>query len=228
MELAAPFLALRGPRSHGFRAGYQSAEAHSTLRHIVAKRAEWGMRTTFIKLDMAKAYDTMWHSAVDELFEQRQLPMALRAANWREHLDRRPAFRTCDGNISFSVRPARGMPQGAHENAMIYAAIIEDTTTDGEERLVRQRLPTGARAHDDLSAFDVERDTNARRPFRAGEIGFLNFADDQYVLASDTLNATFMVSELAEDMAAKRQVFNEGKSEWLDTYYTSTTPPPRV
>lgn len=37
MHEAAPFLALRHPRSHGFRAGLQAAEAHIALRNIMEK-----------------------------------------------------------------------------------------------------------------------------------------------------------------------------------------------
>lgn len=154
--------------------------------------------------------------------------MALGAAYWREHPDRQLAFRTCDGSIAFTVRPTRGMPPGAPESPMIDAAIIEDVTAEVEERLVRQRLPAGIRADDDQTTFDIGRDTNASRPFQAGDSGFLNLADDHYDLAGDTRSATYMVSSLAEDMATKGQMFNESKSEWLHTHHIAGTPPPKV
>lgn len=88
---------------------------------------------------------------------------------------------------------------------MTYAAMIEDITTDMEDRLVRQHLPAGVRADDDFIAFDIGRDTNARRPFQAGDIGFLN---------EDTLKAAYMVSERVEDPKASGWTPNNAQWVW--------------
>lgn len=107
MHLAAPWLSLREPASHGFRSSYQCPAANAVARHVLARRSEWGLATVAAKLDIAKAYDTVTHDAIQERFERRGLPIPLQAAYWREHDSRTVQFRTSDGLIAFIGRPRR-------------------------------------------------------------------------------------------------------------------------
>lgn len=74
MLLASPWLELRRPSSHGFRSGFQSAEAHLIILSILDRRADWGLETVVAKLDTAKAYDSVRHEAFHRCFPQRAVP----------------------------------------------------------------------------------------------------------------------------------------------------------
>lgn len=57
--MAEPWLALRDPSSHGFRSGFQCAEAHMVARQLLDRREEWGPTTVVAKLDIAKANEAV-------------------------------------------------------------------------------------------------------------------------------------------------------------------------
>lgn len=121
-----PPLSSSSGRAHGFRAGYQAAELQLLVRMIIDKRLEWSVPVFLAKLDIAKASDTVDWPATNWLFERRQLPLALRSAYWRVHYNRELTFHLGDGLISFPLRPCGGMPQGAPESPLVYAALVEE------------------------------------------------------------------------------------------------------
>lgn len=116
-----------------------------------------------MKLDVSKAYDTVTHEAIGDLFAGRQLPMFFRAAYWCERGGRRLTFRTTDNTIQFQVEPIQGMPQGSPESPMIYAAIIEDMTTEVEDILIAAALPAGVWMDGDQIAIEVGSGHDSRR-----------------------------------------------------------------
>lgn len=66
LKMAEPYLRLRRRSSHGFRPGVQAAEVHEGMRHILSARSE--SPPVIAKIDVAKAYDTLEHSAIHSSF----------------------------------------------------------------------------------------------------------------------------------------------------------------
>lgn len=87
------------------------------------------MRAVLVELDVRRAYDTVSHDAIDEMFERRGLPVYLRAADWREGQWREFTLRASDNTIQFQVQAIQGMPQGALDSLVVYATIVEDMIT---------------------------------------------------------------------------------------------------
>lgn len=142
MTTARSFLHLQRRSSHGFGASFQTAEVHLSLRALITKRSEWGLRTRVCKLDIKKAYDTASWAAIAQLFEEKGLPQPLRSAYWRLHLDRSLQFRSGDGTIVFSATPRRGMPQGSPESPMLYVSLMESLIEKAEARPFRSAFDT--------------------------------------------------------------------------------------
>lgn len=151
MAEAGPHVALRRHTSHGFRAHLQAAELHHIFRTLVERRSEWDLPTFMSKLDMRKAYDTVAWCAIDWLFERGQLPMHLQCAYWRMHCGRVLHFHTVDGTIHFSVAPTGGMPQGARDPPLGYAALVEEFLDLVDAHLLVNDLPAGLQINADCS-----------------------------------------------------------------------------
>lgn len=171
MVEAGPYLALRRRSSHGFRTHFQAAELH---------QSEWNLPTFIAKLDINKTYDTVAWSALDWLFERRHLPLHLQCANWRMHYNRVLHSHTADGTVHVPVAPTGGMPQGAPESPLIYAALVEELLDVVDAHLAVQ--VEYARVH---------------RPYRAGNAVFYNFADGTYVFGMSPLQLSYTSSVFA-------------------------------
>ena len=54
----------------GCRPGFQALELIQTLRWVVERCREWGLPLYMVKLDFAKAYDSLTHPAPQSTLEQ--------------------------------------------------------------------------------------------------------------------------------------------------------------
>ena len=54
----------------GCRPGFQALELIQALRRVVERCREWGLPLYMAKLDFAKAYDSLIHSALQSALEQ--------------------------------------------------------------------------------------------------------------------------------------------------------------
>lgn len=151
-----PYLRLRRLPSHGFRPGFQAAEAHWSIRTLMQKYGEFGMKVVVSKLDIYKAYDTLKWESIEASFERRGMPQALRDAYWRTHRARALRFRTPDGAVQFSVVPQRGIPQGAPESPAVYAPVMEDLIAYAEGVLLASGRPAGLRLQPEEDLHAVE------------------------------------------------------------------------
>lgn len=157
MILATPFLELRHPPSHGFRAGFQASDVHYVFRHMLPKQWDFGAPFLRIKLDIRKAYDTLAWASIQQMFAKRGLPTALQHAYWRIHVGRRLRFRNSDGTISFALTPMQGIPQGSPESPLIYAAVMESRIEEAEKMLQESRRPYGIPVTQVWTQAEVER-----------------------------------------------------------------------
>lgn len=129
---------------------------------------------------------------------------------------RRLTFRTTDNTVTFTARPQRGMPQGAPESPMVYAALMEDRIAAATEDLARHRRPGGIRMDEDLTVDDVERSKLRLQDFELGDVVFVNFADDTYVIGASVTAVSYAVSVLQEALLPAGQVLHPGKCEFID------------
>lgn len=71
MQAAGTYPELRRRTSFGLRKGHSCAEVPLILRHLLERRREWGLPTTVVKLDVAKAYYTVSYASISALFRKR-------------------------------------------------------------------------------------------------------------------------------------------------------------
>lgn len=213
---ASGFLRLRRQPSHGFRSSFQPAEVHHTLHTLIRKHAEWGESLCLCKIDIAKAYDSVTWRAIDEMFRARRLPEFLRRAYWQIHKGRRLYFSANSGTLRFSVEPTRGLPQGAPESPLIYAAVMEGVIERAERRLRESFKPAGVQIEWEEDPARVEEYRTEQQTFCDPEsIANINFADDTYILARTITMLEFELAVLQSELHAVGQVLNLKKSEVL-------------
>lgn len=212
LQLAQPFLQLRALPSHGSRPGYQAAEVHAALRCLVSKHIEWDSGICICKLDIAKAYDTLSWQSVEEMFAYRGLPQPLRGAYWRVHGWRRLHFRT-EGAVQFCVQPNQGIPQGAPESPLVYAATIEMLIERATAKLADANRGCGLNLQPESSIQEVEDYRRSHATWTSNSIAYLNFADDTYVLARTVRMLEYQVATLAEEFASAGQFLHSAKCE---------------
>lgn len=124
------------------------------------------------------------------------MPVWLQAVYWRHHRGRRLTFRTTDNTVTFTARPRRGMPQCAPESPMVYAVMMEDRIAAATDALARLRRPAGIRMDEDLTVDDVERSKLRLQDFELGDVVFVTFADDTYVIGASVTAVSYAVSVL--------------------------------
>lgn len=225
---ASEFLTLRRQPSHGFRSSFQPAEVHHILRTLIRKHSEWGESLTLCKVDIAKAYDSVTWKAIDEMFRERQLPNALREAYWKIHMGRKLQFSANSGTLRFSIEPTRGLPQGAPESPLIYAAVMEGVIERTENRLKHSGRPAGVRIQWEEHPARVEESRQELQTCSDPEsIAYINFADDTCILARTAVMLEFELAVLQSEFRAVGQTLNMKKSEVLtrDAEEESVSPP---
>lgn len=206
---ASPYLELRRPPSHGFRAAWQPAEAHFVLRDLLGKHTEWDSAIDTCKNDNYKAYDILAWASIDALFVERGLPQPLRDTYWRVYAWRQLTFRTSSGAIRFSVTPYARSATGGPESPLIYAAVVENLIEKAELRLRMNGRPAGLRLEHELEPQHVEDyKTRGRLVVERDTICFLIFAGVRSLLMLE-----FMLAVLSEVFAEAGQKFNIRKCE---------------
>lgn len=165
-----------------------------------------------VELDIAKAYDTGMTR-----FRRRGMPQELIDAYWREHEGRSLAFRTTDGRVQFTVTPAQGMPQGAPESPMVYAALMEDMLGDIQDELLANCLSAGVTLDREGSPAEVEAAKSTRRRFQHGDLAMLNFSDDTYIICATAEQASYVMGIVAKHFAKANQRLSASKNEALVT-----------
>lgn len=215
LKMAEPYLRLRRKSSHGFRPGVQAAEVHEGMRHLLSARSEWGHPTVIAKIDVAKAQDTLEHSAIHNSFQRRGMPAPLQAAYWRCHAGRVLHFCSSDGGIKFSARPTRGVPQGSPESPVVYAVVIEDAISDTEEEFRRSRRPAGIAVPVERSAREADRAKHIHTTFGADSFAYIKFADETYMFGRREDQVSFVASVLSRRLAHDGQHICAEKSEFL-------------
>lgn len=76
------------------------------------------------------------------------------------HLARTLTFHVSGGAIAFSIRPVRGMPQGAPASPAMYACLIDEVSQLAAAALETFDLPAGLpvpQPEDEGMPFDVDR-----------------------------------------------------------------------
>lgn len=87
-----------------------------------------------------------------------------------------------------AVQPTRGLPQGAPDSPLIYAAVMEGVTERAEDRVRRNGRPAGVRIQWAEDPARVEEYRQGAQTFSDPEsIAYINFADDTYSLARDAV-----------------------------------------
>lgn len=165
------------------------------MRDLLCKHAEWDSTIDTCNIDIYKAYDTLAWASIGALFIDRGLPQPLRDTYWRVHVARRLTFRTSSGAIRFSVTPNQGLPQGAPESPLIYAAVVEHLIAKAEHRLHMSGRPAGLKLEHDMAPQDVEDYKTRGKPVDERDtICFLNFVGGTYIVARSLLMLEFMLA----------------------------------
>lgn len=187
------------------------------MRQVVEKRLEWGLPTFKVKLDIAKAYDSVAWAAICWLFERRGLPDFLRAACWRMHTGRELHFGTGDNVAEFALIPERWMPQGAPESPLVFATLVEDMLVVAKAVLTTSNLPRGVRLPDpeaERDRYDVAA-CNTHSRITEHDVSLCNFADDTYILAESAFATSHSISVVSRELARANQSLAGDKSECL-------------
>lgn len=207
LEAAKPYLELRSSSPHGIRPMFRAAEVHRLMRELVSEHQEWGVHLTIIKLDIAKAYDTLLWASIEDEFVQRGMPFSARCAI----ADEKFSFHTGDAAISFALTPNQGIPQGSPESPAVYAAVLEGLLNIVEARLAEAKSPAGLPLCFEDSAAQVEQYKKSSEAFRVDDLFVVNFADDTYVISREVQEAEYTTAVIRQEYAKANQKLHASK-----------------
>ena len=184
------------PTQHGFRSRRQCSEIHHILGRLREEGQEWRASFVVIKLDISKAFDNFFRSAIFKAL--RTIDCHPRAA-WavaRELIGTalHPSlFGICTDR---PVPTTRGVRQGAPDSGVLFCLAVSVALQPVLEKWAK--LGYGLRVG------------------RAGELtNYLSFADDTLLIASTVDQALTMYADLVETLKSVGLDINEAKSQHI-------------
>ena len=111
--------------TYGFRSGHQCAEVIHIMQHVVSRAQDEGIPVAVMKLDFAKAYDSV---KVSELFrrlrDHTRLPFTCRRALGRLYAEASTVLSWQDVETQ-SVPITRGVRQGCPASPFVFACLMD-------------------------------------------------------------------------------------------------------
>lgn len=117
--------------------------------------------------------------------------------------------------MRFTVQPNQGIPQGAPESPLVYAATIDMLIERATKKLEKAGRGCGLDLQAETTIQEVEAYKKTHEAWSTNSIAFLNFTDDTYVLARSVRMLEYQVATLQEEFASAGQFLHIAKCEML-------------
>ena len=124
--LCEPYFVFTGFIQYGGRGGYSAPEMIFAVRIILEKCMEWRMPLIMVKLDVAKAFDSLRPKAIIDWIEKVGLPIRLKYALLKELLGPKWISYKGVGVETDEVFMFKGLRQGSVEATLIFALVLND------------------------------------------------------------------------------------------------------
>jgi hypothetical protein len=152
-----PWLLFSGDILFGGRGGYSAIELVMMLRILLEKALEWRRPLIILKVDVAKAFDTLRHSAILKWIQKINMPIRQKFALLRELFGVKFVRLKGPGIMTRLVRLIKGMRQGTVEAGLIFAlvvgGILGDLDAKWKEEGIGFRLGSFDGDHDVFESF---------------------------------------------------------------------------
>ncbi|CAE8643178.1 unnamed protein product [Polarella glacialis] len=176
--------------------GRQGLEMISTVRLLVEKSAEWRLPLVIVKMDIKRAFDSVLHSTVLHMCEDKRVPLV-----WRAFLA--STFNNMIMNVSLAGASARvpmskGVRQGSPESALIFGAVL-----------------------DFLLAPVIRKWQDNGRGVQIGDsiVHHCLFADDLIVFASSCSKAEAMILDVVQALQVGDLQVRPAKCQWISNEF---------
>jgi len=163
----------------GFRRGRGCSDAVHTMRMIIEKSAEWGEELWVATLDVAKAFDTVTHTALFDALIRNDVEISAVNALRTLYMDMQAYVSLPSGASSRSFALQRGVRQGDPLSPILFNLVLDGALA--EVSVVWKRRGYG---------------TNIGQTARGERITHVAFADDQTLVARSWLSMQRMVLSL--------------------------------
>lgn len=110
------------PDQSAFRSGRNATEQVALLLQQATKAANLQLPTAIISLDMARAFDGVWHDGLREVFSH---ILPLRTCRWLSSFLSDRQLRVLEGNaLSDNISPSAGVPQGSPLAPLLFVLYV--------------------------------------------------------------------------------------------------------
>ena len=192
------------PTQHGFRRKRQCAEMHHIMARLREEHQEWGARFVVIKLDIQKAFDSLYRSAILRAIAKTGTHPVATWALARELINTRLHPQMGGISTAAPVTTTKGVKQGSPDSGYLYILAV-------------------ANALSPLMDSWEERGFGLRVGRNGEKTNNLAFADDTLLVARTPQQALIMFRELTEALEGIGLLTNEEKTQYVSTFSPEAT-----
>ena len=124
ISLLEEYIRFAGNIAYGGRGGYSAIELIMVFRLLIEKAIEWKRPIFIIKADIARAFDTLSHSAIIEWAKTLNILIRLKFALLKKVLGTKYICMAGSGIQTDWIRALCGLRQGSVEASLIFAHVV--------------------------------------------------------------------------------------------------------